>query len=100
MPNHIHALIVALGENRLGDIVRTWKMQATKRLSQGQIFAADYFDRFIRNSRQLASAIAYIEENPVHAGLCRYAAEWHWSSAAKKGDGWLPKFDNCPVYLS
>ena len=100
MPNHVHVLFVALGENRLGDIVRTWKIQVTKQLGGGQIFASDYFDRFIRNSKHMAITLAYIENNPVKAGLCLYPEEWLWSSASKKSTGWVPNSSNCPVYLS
>jgi putative transposase len=91
---------MVLGENRLGDIVRTWKIQATKQLGGGQIFAKDYFDRFIRNSKHMATTLAYIENNPVKAGLCREAEEWPWSSASKKTNGWSPKTANCPLFLS
>jgi putative transposase len=100
MPNHIHVLLVAIGDNRLGDIVRTWKIQATKRLGRGKVFADDYFDRYIRNKAHMAFTLAYIETNPVKAGLCIEPDEWQWSSAAKKATGWLPKAHNCPVFLS
>jgi putative transposase len=100
MPNHIHVLIVPLGENRMGDIVRTWKMQATKRLGGGRVFAADYFDRYMRNSKQMETTLLYIEYNPVKAGLCLYPEQWRWSSASKKSEGWFPNAQNCPVFLS
>jgi REP element-mobilizing transposase RayT len=99
MPNHVHSLIVPLGENRLGDIVRTWKMQATKRLGCGRVFATDYYDRFIRNSKHMATTLAYIENNPVKAGLCIEPSEWAWSSASKKAQGWMPRTENCPLFL-
>jgi putative transposase len=100
MPNHVHVLLVALEENRLGDIVRTWKMRATNQLSGGKIFADDYYDRFIRNSKHMATTLAYIENNPVKAGLCRESEDWQWSSASKKSQGWRAKSDNCPLFLS
>ena len=55
-----------------------------KRLRGGgdtKVWQEDYFDRFIRDERHFAQAIAYIHENPVKAGLCRHASEWPWSSA-------------------
>ena len=99
MPNHLHALIVPLGDNQLGKIVRCWKMQATKRLGGGQVFAADYFERFVRDTRHLAITLAYIENNPVKAGLCGQPHDWPWSSASKKAQGWVPNTSNCPVFM-
>ena len=41
----------------------------------------DYFDRYIRNERHHVAAIAYVENNPVKAGLCRRPEDWPFSSA-------------------
>ena len=41
----------------------------------------DYWDRFIRNERHLLTAIRYIEENPLAAGLAGAAEDWPWGSA-------------------
>jgi putative transposase len=42
---------------------------------------ADYWDRFIRNDAHFESAIGYIDNNPVKAGLARTPADWTWGSA-------------------
>jgi len=39
------------------------------------------YDRYLRDSRQLNRTVAYIEENPVSAGLLPDAGQWPWSSA-------------------
>ena len=41
----------------------------------------DYFDRYVRDAKHFANAIAYIENNPVKAGLVKTAREWRFSSA-------------------
>jgi putative transposase len=81
MPNHVHVLLVTAPNVLLGQIVKTWKSQATrlinaKTISSGPIFARDYFDRYIRNSLQMNRAIAYIEHNPINAGLCQTREDW------------------------
>ena len=41
----------------------------------------DGADHYLRSSSQIARTIAYIEQNPVSAGLARSAEGWRWSSA-------------------
>ena len=55
--------------------------------SRGTFWMVDYYDRFIRDGRHLARAIAYVERNPVKAGLCREAQDWPFSSARLRKRG-------------
>jgi REP element-mobilizing transposase RayT len=87
MPNHVHVLMEPLGEHELGGIVKSWKTfsatQINRALSRtGPVWAADYFDRFMRDGDQLSMTVAYIEDNPVRAGLADHASKWLHSSAA------------------
>jgi len=43
----------------------------------GAFWQDESFDHWIRNGRELESIIAYVEQNPVAAGL---PEEWPWSS--------------------
>ena len=95
MPNHVHALIETLPGFPLGDIVHSWKSftakQANKLLDRtGKFWMPDYFDRYIRDEKHLATVTDYIEQNPVKAGLVRSAGDWRWSSASKKTAGGTP----------
>jgi REP element-mobilizing transposase RayT len=86
MPNHVHALIVTEAAHELGNIVRSWKVYSTRRINvllarSGPLWAADYFDRFIRNESHFELTKRYIENNPVAAGLCATPQEWRFSSA-------------------
>jgi REP element-mobilizing transposase RayT len=48
----------------------------------GQPFWQDEsFDHYLRNLVELEHTIAYVEENPVSAGLVSFSKHWHWSSA-------------------
>jgi REP element-mobilizing transposase RayT len=86
MPNHVHALIEMNNGWPLDAVVHTWKSytahQASRMLlRRGPFWARDYFDRFIRNDDHLEQAAAYIEQNPVKAGLVAIPEGWLWSSA-------------------
>ncbi|MHB1560544.1 MAG: REP-associated tyrosine transposase, partial [Isosphaeraceae bacterium] len=91
MPNHVHALIVPLHGNSLSSIVHSWKSftakQANARLGlSGQFWQEEYFDRMIRDEDHWYNTVAYIEENPVKAGLCARAEEWPFGSACRGGE--------------
>ena len=39
------------------------------------------YDHWVRNEREFHRIVAYIEENPVSAGLAATPEDWPWSSA-------------------
>lgn len=89
MPNHVHVLV----ETRLGQgldhVVHSWKSftaHAVNRLVRqtGAFWAPEYFDRYMRDDTHLAATLAYIEDNPVKAGLCCSASQWPFSSASHR----------------
>jgi putative transposase len=105
MPTHVHVFLVTYPDVRIGQCVHSWKQAATRNLKDclnqaGPFFAKDYFDRFCRSLKQSEATIAYIEANPVKAGLCSNAAVWPWSSAFARGQGWSPRHDRLPVFLT
>ncbi len=86
MPNHVHVLMHCCFGTTLGEIVRSWKVFTARTIHQrlgmeGQFWALDYFDRYIRDLDHLGDCRSYIRNNPVKAGLCRNPADWRWSSA-------------------
>jgi REP element-mobilizing transposase RayT len=104
MPNHAHVVMCCCGETSLGQIIRTWKVQTVRAIvacfgHKVDIFAKDYFDRFMRNGNQTLSTIAYVERNPVVAGLCDVPEDWRFSSAWHRARGWVPKTKNLPVTI-
>jgi putative DNA methylase len=91
MPNHTHFLATPLPGYALSRIIQSLKSytsnEANKVLKRrGPFWMPDYFDRYIRNEKHFAAAIAYIENNPVKAGLCRRPSDWRFSSARFRGD--------------
>src|SRR5262249_6544178 len=81
MPNHITFVIRILGNRSLADVMKNLKGYtarcANKLLGQnGPFWQPDYFDRFIRDEAHYRKAVAYIENNPVKAGLCVFPSDW------------------------
>jgi REP element-mobilizing transposase RayT len=89
MPNHVHALIETRMGHRLDRVLHSWKSFtahfANRFLGRtGRFWAPEYFDRFMRDDTQLGKTVAYIEANPVSAGLCGDPSEWPFSSARSR----------------
>lgn len=86
MPNHVHALLTPLAGWELGQILHFWKSftanECNKLLGRhGKFWQKESFDRYVRDERHYHNAVAYIERNPVKAGLCEKPEDWRWSSA-------------------
>jgi len=85
MPNHVHALLYPLAD--LSRVVSGIKVTSAKQANRllnrtGAFWSRDYFDRWVRNSREEQRIARYIENNPVKAGLCCEASAWACSSAS------------------
>lgn len=86
MPTHVHVLFTPILGHAVSATVHSWKSftahQAVKRFGcSAPFWSRDYFDRFIRNERHFTAAVAYIENNPVKAGLCQSSVDWRFGSA-------------------
>jgi len=89
MPNHVHTLFTPLVGFKMSGIVHSWKSftahECNKILNRsGRFWEREPFDRYIRNQRHFDNAVAYIESNPVKAGLCEDPTDWLWSSARRR----------------
>lgn len=87
MPNHVHVLIETWAGYPLDKVLHAWKsftaQEANKLLHRsGAFWSREYYDRFMRDERHFAQTVAYIEQNPVKAGLVKAAEDWPYSSAA------------------
>ncbi|MGH7467008.1 MAG: REP-associated tyrosine transposase [Longimicrobiales bacterium] len=84
MSNHMH-LIVKQGNAPLARLMqpvgrRTALLVQKKHGRSGHILERGFHDRECASSDHLRQAIYYIHRNPVKAGLCAVASEYHWSS--------------------
>jgi REP element-mobilizing transposase RayT len=89
MPNHVHALLTPAAGWELGEILHSWKSYTANKCNKligrsGDFWQTETFDRYVRNEKHYYNAIAYIENNPVKAGLVRKAEDWPWSSARRR----------------
>jgi REP element-mobilizing transposase RayT len=98
MPNHVHLLILP---KISVPVLMRWVKGSTARSANrilgrtGWPFWQDEsFDHYLRSSGQIGRTIAYIENNPVSAGLVGSAEEWRWSSA---GWGKMAGGTACPT---
>jgi putative transposase len=83
MPNHVHAIVI-LGDGgrrppRLGVVINGFKSSVTRRVraSSGRdlaIWQRGYFDRIVRNERELDAIRDYIATNPARWAEDRYDA--------------------------
>jgi REP element-mobilizing transposase RayT len=91
MPNHVHMLI--LPHESPSQLMQTLKgytaRMANKQLgTAGQPFwQAESYDHWARNQNEANRIKAYIENNPVKAGLAAHAKDFRWSSAADRRVG-------------
>jgi REP element-mobilizing transposase RayT len=90
MPNHVHLLLIPGVNVTLAELMHSIKSytahQANKILNRtGKFWSKEYFDRYMRDHEHYLKTIAYIENNPVKAGLCKSASDWRFGSA-RSGD--------------
>jgi REP element-mobilizing transposase RayT len=72
MPNHVH--VVFTPHERLDKVMHSWKSYTAKQANAalgrtGAFWQDDYYDRVVRDSRELAETVEYVMANPVKAGL-------------------------------
>lgn len=71
MPNHVH--VVATLRESLAKTVHSWKSFVAHAAGE-KLWAREYFDRLIRDDRDLEATVAYVRDNPRKAGL----GNWPW----------------------
>jgi putative DNA methylase len=93
MPDHVHVLVTPFHEYGLEQILHSWKSFTANEVNRmlhrsGGLWQRESFDHLVRNREALEKFLAYIEANPVTAGLCESAAEWRFSSARHREMLW------------
>ena len=87
MANHVHVLLWPRAP--LEKITRAVKgftaRQANKLLGRTgkRFWQEESYDHWIRREEEFQRISAYIESNPVSAGLVKKPEDWLWSSASK-----------------
>jgi putative DNA methylase len=88
MPTHVHVLASPAAGCTLSEILHSWKSFTAKIANRalerkGSFWAEEYFDRAIRDDIHYGVVHAYIENNPVKAGLCAAPEDWPFGSARR-----------------
>ena len=88
MPNHVHVLFTPNEGVSLSSLIHSWKSFTAKAINAaldrtGTLWREEYFDRAIRGDEHYADTLAYIENNPVKAGLAAPVEDWPWSCASR-----------------
>jgi REP element-mobilizing transposase RayT len=86
MPTHLHLLIIPGEKGNLSQIMHWIKTHSAKRWnrihgSTDHLWGERYFARPIKDLWDYFSVIAYIDQNPVKAGLAPSVGEWKASGA-------------------
>ena len=97
MANHVHLLITPTAPvpKLLPWLKGTTARRANQilRLTGRAFWQEESYDRWVREERQFGRIQAYIEENPVRAGLTGTPEDYLWSSASRgfgRGAGLKP----------
>jgi putative transposase len=85
MDNHVHLIVVP---SRADSLARTLRQTHSdyaryvniKRRTMGHFWQNRYFSCAL-DVTHCWQALAYVENNPVRAGMVTHAADWRWSSA-------------------
>lgn len=85
MPNHVHLVMVPKAEDGLRAPLAEAHRRYTRHVNfregwRGHLWQ-ERFHSFVMDEEYLLATVRYVENNPVAAGLCARAEQWHWSSA-------------------
>ncbi len=85
MPNHVHLVLVPQCPDGLREALAHAHRRYTRCVNlregwRGHLWQ-ERFHSFPMDELHLVTAVRYIEQNPVKAGLAGHAGDWPWSSA-------------------
>ena len=95
MTTHYHLLVVVGRDPRIPWALQTLNSVYAREFNarhgrRGHVFGARYTDTLVGTDFHLHSAVAYILENPVRAGLVQRVEDWPWSSDGRLEPRFLP----------
>ncbi len=97
MPNHVHLLLEPAADPISGlpvalqRITQNLKGASSRRANfvlgrTGPFWQAEGFDHWVRDSQEHERIVAYIDDNPVRAGLCGKPESWPWGSLGEEAN--------------
>jgi putative transposase len=85
MSNHVHLIVTASEHRQLSRFVKSFaqsyaQTRNRRRGSSGKLFEERYKCIPVATTEQMAVTTAYIELNPVFAGMCDDAGSYRWTT--------------------
>jgi len=88
MANHVHLLVLPRSDpSRFLQTLKGYTAREANRLLNRTglpFWQAESYDHWVRDTREAEKIRAYIENNPVKAGLVSSAEDYRWSSAYRR----------------
>jgi REP element-mobilizing transposase RayT len=86
MPDHWHALIATQHPLTIPDVLQDIKRVSSFKINRlretrGSRWQHQFWDRFVRHSKEFAERVGYMHYNPVRKVLEESPEQWRWSSA-------------------
>ena len=85
MPDHVHLVVTPRADGYVSQIMHSLKLYTARRIgallrSKGGIWQARFHERTLRTPKDVESALTYVHDNPVRAGLANRPEDYRWSS--------------------
>lgn len=85
MTNHVHLLVTPGRESVLGKFIKGFaqryaQIRNRRTRASGKLFEERYYSKAIQSEAHLALATAYIDLNPVRAGVTETGDDYRWST--------------------
>jgi REP element-mobilizing transposase RayT len=91
MPNHVHLLVQLRRPNLhwgMHWLHKTYVRRFNDRHDrEGRLFEHRFKSKVVEDELYFVTVLQYIEQNPVHAGLCQRPEGWPWSSRGVVANG-------------
>jgi REP element-mobilizing transposase RayT len=89
MDDHAHVLVQPLGDFELHSIAHSWKSFSSKQLAKGwartpPLWQQEYFDRIVRDEKELVQKADYILSNPWNRWP--FLQEYQWVGVDDSSD--------------
>ena len=88
MQDHLHALLVPRDGTSISQVMQSIKGYTARLVNEqlerrGPLWQRSFYDRMIRDERQLLKTVEYVHMNPVMAGLVENPEKYPFSSACQ-----------------
>jgi putative transposase len=105
MANHIHLLLTPPSVEAASECMKLVNQAYAQRRNlmragSGKLFEQRFWSKPIESERQLAVATAYIDANPLRAGIAEDAADYRWSTYRTHVGRPAPDLEHVPVTTS